>query len=277
MTPRQEAPVEREWVTVIAGTLAYLTAAGATPATLKVRRRYLRFLAEFVDAPPWQASLDDLLRFVAQDEWAPETRKSARAAIRCLYRYGIHAGHITDDVSARLPPVKVPRALPRPAPLDVLATALARADNRAKLMLLFAAFAGLRRAEIAAVHTDDIIGDVLWVKGKGGVMRKVPLCPAIMGHLAFTPPGYVFPGKINGHLSPNRVGNILSGLLEGRWTGHTLRHQLAGRFHAANHDTLALQRLLGHARPETTAIYTDIPMDSLRSALFATVAPGLPA
>lgn len=267
-----EAVRVSEWAHAIEGCLAWLIAGGASVATVKLRRNYLLRLAVAIPAGPWTATFDDLLGFVARPGWSPETRKSVRAAIRSLYRYGMDTGKISVDPSAKLPPVRVPKGLPRPAPLDVLTDALLRADRRGRLMLLLAALAGMRRAEIACTHTDDIIGDVLWLKGKGGRVRKIPLHPLIMDEIGYLPAGFLFPGRIDGHLSPNRVGVILSELLPGKWTAHTLRHQLAGRFHAANHDTLALQRLLGHARAETTERYTDIPVDSLRTALFAAVA-----
>lgn len=136
-------------------------------------------------------------------------------------------------------------------------------------MVMLAAYAGLRRAEIARAHTSWIVADGLVVRGKGGRVRHVPLHPSVGGRLLQLPPGYVFPGKIDGHLSPDRVGHILSKLLGPGWTGHTLRHRFATLGYAEERDLLAVQQLLGHSKPETTARYTQVDEQSLTRAVMA--------
>ena len=51
------------------------------------------------------------------------------------------------------------------------------------------------------------------------------------------------------------------------WTAHTLRHRFATRTYAAARDLVAVQELLGHAKPETTRLYIETPPDSLRAAV----------
>ncbi|HEY5336102.1 MAG TPA: tyrosine-type recombinase/integrase, partial [Mycobacteriales bacterium] len=60
--------------------------------------------------------------------------------------------------SAKLPTIAVPAGKPKPIPDDVLEAALAKADASGRLMIMLAAWAGLRRADIAAVHSDDVVG-----------------------------------------------------------------------------------------------------------------------
>ncbi len=65
--------------------------------------------------------------------------------------------------------VRIPAGRPRPAPDDVFAAALSAATGRNRLMLLLAAHAGLRRAEIAQVRRGDLVGRELRVRaGRGG-------------------------------------------------------------------------------------------------------------
>ena len=86
-----------------------------------------------------------------------------------------------DDPVERLRSVRIPQNAPRPVPEDVLRAALARAsraDVRAsnpRLMILLAAYAGLRAAEIAQVRREDLDDDLLRVDGKGGKIRVVPV------------------------------------------------------------------------------------------------------
>lgn len=264
------------WPTIIDGYLEYLQAAGVAPGTLRLRQHYLNHLAaRFHDRDPRELALEDLCRFVGRPGWQPESRKSARAAVRGLYGWAHKVGRVPADPSVFLPTVPVPAGKPRPAPDGVLARALAAASTRDRRMVLLAALGGLRRAEISRVHTDDILGEELRVVGKGGRIRHVPLHPVVLGELAYVPAGWVFPGKISergrdgGHLSADRVGHILADLLGPGWTAHTLRHRFASRAYAAERDLRAVQELLGHAKPETTARYTAVPDGALRAAVLA--------
>ncbi len=248
----------------------WLRASGTSKDTLRLRSHYLRRLSEFhAGRDLLDLELRDLVDFLARADWAPETRKSARATIRGFYQWALRTGQIDDDPSALLPPVRIPPGRPRPAPDSVFAKALLAAGPRDRLMLMLAAYAGLRRGEIARVHSDDVVGDSLRVHGKGGKIRAVPLHPQLLVALRAQSDGWVFPGRIDGHLSPGHVGKTLQQLLGPGWSGHTLRHRFASRAYAADRDLRAVQELLGHSKPETTARYTAVPDGALRAAVMA--------
>lgn len=136
-------------------------------------------------------------------------------------------------------------------------------------MIELAARAGLRRGEIARVHSDDLVQNgrvwALCVHGKGGRERVVPV-PADLAHQMRETGGWLFPGADQGHLSPHRVGDLVAAALPGGWTCHTLRHRFATRSYQASGDLLAVQRLLGHAKPETTQIYVQLDVSALLAA-----------
>ena len=245
---------------------AWLVAGGGSVETVRLRRHYLRRLAER-HADPWSVTLDDLVAYVATPQWAPETRKAARSTVRGFYRWAALTDRVTKDPSVLLPPVPIPPTKPRPAPDFVLARALIAASPRDALMVCLAAYAGLRRAEIATLHTAHIVADELHLVGKGRRGRIVPLHPQLQTALGIVQPGWVFPGRIDGHLSPGHVGKVLSRLLGPGWTGHKLRHRFASRAYAVERDLYAVQQLLGHSRPETTARYVALPDDALRAAV----------
>jgi integrase len=256
------------WLSVVDAYLLWLVAAGCTAGTVRLRRYYLVRLAQR-HPHPWRVSEADLIEFLATEGWAAETRKSARSSVRSFYGWASTVGRIRDDPSRDLPPVRPPAGMPRPAPRQVIAAALAKAGRRERLMVLLAVLAGLRRGEIAGLHTDDITDDgggpALRVRGKGGRVRLVPLHRMLAAEMARVPAGFVFPGAIDGHLSPLWVGKLLSRLLGPGWSAHTLRHRFATDA-AAGGDLLAVQRLLGHSKPETTIRYTQIGDTALRSA-----------
>ena len=229
---------------------------------------HLKGALTWLGMPPWSATTTDLEAYLAAHEWAPETRKSVRSSLRAFYSWAEEAGHVEVDPSRRLPNVPVPQGKPKPAPDDVVTRALASASERTRLMVMLAAYAGLRRAEIASLHADDVVGDVLRVTGKGGRTRVVPMHPDLAGALVGVR-GYVFPGNDHGHLSPDRVGRILSDLLGRGWTAHTLRHRFATRAYAGERDLLTVQQLLGHSSVATTQRYTQPPDDALRRAVMS--------
>jgi integrase/recombinase XerC len=279
------------WTKELACFEAYLRGAGRSKDTVRLRTYWIRRLATDLATPdPWSVTMDDLMGWLGGTDWKPETRKSARASVQAFYGWSIDTGRLAErrNPARRLPPVGVPQATARPAPSTVLTAALWYATDRERLFLLLAALAGLRRAEIAAVHPDDIDRErgVLHVHGKGGRERNVPLHPLLLTELEaelerraegrygsgyryqrfVTPDGYLFPG-VNGHVGAEVPGKAISRLLGPRWTAHTLRHRFASQAYAVERDLRAVQELLGHSKPETTARYVATPDGALRAAV----------
>ena len=250
------------WEHAITDYSTALSAARRSPGTIRLQRHYLRrFAATTPD--PWAVTTRDLREFLAYPYWAAETQKSARGAVAGFYRWAYGEGLVNLDPGLALAPIHVPIGAPRPAPDIVLARALAAAPPRERLMLLLAAYAGLRCGEIARVSREDYTGGVLYVHGKGGKTRVVPVEHVEIVAALTRGRGPLFPGQVDGHLTPGTVTHLLSGLLPDGWTGHTLRHRFATRAYAATPDLLALGRVLGHSRPETTQRYVQLPHDAL--------------
>lgn len=246
--------------------IQHLRAAGRAPSTVRLRQQHLERYFSWLGADPLTADLDALIGYMAANDWAPESRKSVRASLRAFYSWAEETGRIEADPSRRLPKVAVPQGIPHPTPTDVVDEALAKATARELLMVHLAAYAGLRRAEIAGLHSRDVVGESLVIRGKGGKVRSVPLHPVLAAELACAR-GYVFPGNDRGHLSPDRVGRIMAKLLGAGWTAHSLRHRFATRAYATDRDLLTVQRLLGHSSVATTQRYTQVPDDALRRAV----------
>lgn len=256
------------WYTALDAHVAHLRAAGRASTTIRLRSQHLARLFSWLNCDPYAATADRLVDYMAAHTWAPETRKSIRASVRGFYMWAVEAGHIDTDPSSRLPSVTVTTPIPHPTPDEVWSEAKCTADDRTLLMLNLAALAGLRRAEIAALHTDDLVAGNLRIVGKGGKERRVPAHPILEDALRALPRGYVFPGNDNGHLSPDRVGRIMAAALPGDdWTAHSLRHRFATRAYAGQRDLLTVQQLLGHSSVATTQRYTQVPDDALRRAV----------
>ena len=112
-------------------------------------------------------------------EWKPETRKGAKNACVSYFRWLKASGRSEADPSEFLPTVKRPEPHPRPCPDVVILTALRKATDSERLMLRLGAECGLRRFEIAKVHSRDVMRDLVgWslvVVGKGDKQRIVPV------------------------------------------------------------------------------------------------------
>ncbi|HEY0701064.1 MAG TPA: tyrosine-type recombinase/integrase [Micromonospora sp.] len=206
-----------------------------------------------------------------QDQaWAIETRRAHRTTQRRFYGWAVTQGLIECSPALALPPVRPATPRPRPTPDQAYRAALAAAGPRERLMIRLAAEAGLRRAEVAAVHperdlVEDLDGWSLWVHGKGGRDRLVPLPASLAAALLRLPAGWAFPGDDGGHLSPRWVGRLVTDLLPGEWTMHSLRHRAGTRWwRTSGGDMFAVQELLGHASPVTTRVYVRVDADRLR-------------
>ncbi|MDQ4502207.1 tyrosine-type recombinase/integrase [Sinomonas sp. ASV322] len=267
-------PMPGGWSTAVSSWLSWLRASGRPESTIKLRTTQLRRLAEaHPDRAPYSLSVDDLAEWLGAHAWAAETLRSHRAAVRGFYTWAHATGRAHVNPAAFLPTVKAAEGKPRPAPDPVIRSSRLRADPRDERMIRLASEAGLRSCEICKVHTDDVEPDMLgWslrVKGKGGRVRLVPLSDGLASMLRNAPPGYVFPGRIEGHLSAAYVSKRLSRALDGDYTGHQLRHRFGSVAYSAERDLRAVQELLGHTRPETTARYVLVPDGAKRTAVMA--------
>lgn len=267
-------PVVLQWKVELASWAGWMTAADCAPGTIVQRTYHVRRLATaYPELGPWDLQLEDIIGWMATLECGTNARRSIRTSITGFYRWGHQTGRVRVNPAAEVPPVRRKKGSPRPAPEHAIQAALGRADDRVRLMVLLGALAGLRRAEIAAVHTDDVVhypsGWVLRVEGKGGHTRRIPLTDELGEILGALPPGQVFPGQQDGHLSPGRVGVLMRQALDTGWTPHSLRHRFASQAYAGDRDILAVQRLMGHADVSTTQIYTDVPDGALRAAVLS--------
>ena len=252
--------------------LDWYRAGTVSPGTLKVRRTHLRRLGEHVDL--LTATEDDLVALLASKaDLSANYRHALAASFKSFYQWAHRRGFRPDDPTVGLRPVPVPPGLPKPVPEHVLAKALELADAETRLMLLLGAYAGLRRAEIAAVHSEHITGSGLIVKGKGGKERRIPIHPRLAAELnlinGWAFPSTVYPGL---HVSPSYISARLDRVLPAPYTPHSLRHRFATMAYRTSCDLRAVQALLGHTKPETTARYTLTGDDDLRRAVLGIAA-----
>lgn len=283
-------PWPERWAQPVEGYIASLRSASRSEETIGQYLVRLHLLASLA-ADPWTITGQQLEQWLSNPDWSPQTKRSSRTAVASFYRWAVRAGLLTTSPAEELDVVRVPRGLPRPASDAAVRQALASADDRTRLALMLGAYAGLRRAEIARLRCSDLTETHVRVEGKGGHQRIVPVDPE--GPLAeawraelgrrrrgthgtgwsgehVRADGWVFPSTHGaGPLTAAHLGKIVRDALPDGYTSHQLRHRFATSAYAAERDLMAVQQLLGHARPETTAIYARVPDGALLTAVRA--------
>lgn len=271
MRNKISAPVP--WRKSIEGWTDTLRAAGLSAQTIKSRRyKMVHLAALLMPSGPEDVTTEQIVQVFARQQWKPETRKAYRNTISSFFRWLRKSGHRADDPSQDVPRVKKPHAHPRPCPDRYIKAALEKATESEKLMIRLGAECGLRRGEIARVHSDDVVPDnvgrSLMVRGKGDKQRIVPM-PDDLADMVMAAHGYLFHGRFGGHVEESYVGDHISRLLPNGYGAHTLRHRFATAAYAATHDLFVVAELLGHESVETTEHYVAMPDGRLREATAA--------
>lgn len=264
--------ISPQWRRAIDEYLVAQRAAGHRKTMINTLRQRLEQMARRIGAEPWDLAAEELVSWAGSQEWEQETRRGRYNAYRSFWGWAVKTGRCTVDVSLELAKVRMAQPNPQPIPTRLYQKALMKADPDEQLWLALAHDHGLRRCEVATVHSDDVfedlVGHSLLVHGKGGKRRQVPLTPSMARKLRDRPQGWAFPGDDEGHLSARWIGRRVAQLLDGQWTMHKLRHAAGTAFYL--HGDLAIaQKLLGHASPATTLIYVKLPDERLRATVLA--------
>jgi integrase len=260
-----------QWDTALDGWITWLIASGTSTATRKTRRAHVRRIARELDSQhPRDITDAQLLAILGRPEYSMEHRRGLRASLASFYRWSLEQGVVDEDPTLTLPHIKAALGAPKPATDDIWRALLEQASPRTALMARLACEAGLRRAEVACVHSDDlnagIGGAELIVHGKGSKQRVVPITVSLATAIAKAQPfgGFLFPGKIDGHASPDWVGRLVSRVMPPGWSIHKLRHRAASRGYAGTGNLRAVQEFLGHTSVATTQRYVAVSSAEIR-------------
>ena len=212
-------------------------------------------------------------------------RSSARrlSCLKQFHKFLLREAVRPDDPTRLLDAPRLPKTLPKylsEAEVDTLlaaAAALPPPRNLAAtagLEMLYAT--GLRISELLTLPRSALQGgrDILFVRGKGGRERMVPLSDAARTAIEALPPAgrWLFPGR-NPARPLTRQGfdlllrdaSLAAGLDPSRISPHVLRHSFASHMLARGADLRSLQLLLGHADIATTEIYTHVLAERLQT------------
>ena len=240
--------------------------------------RNVRNFTAFLGRSPDTATSDDLRRFqlhLAQQQVSPWSINAAIAALRFFFTVTLER----PDLVRPLRIVNEPRRAPVVLSQDEVARLLEAAPGlKYKAALSVAYGAGLRVSEVANLKVSDIDSQRMTLRveqGKGQRDRYVMLSPQLLELLrhwwrASRPQVWLFPGQnpVNPMTARqlNRAvtaAKTLAGISK-RVSPHTLRHSFATHLLEQGVDIRVIQVLLGHAKLETTALYTRVAVNTVR-------------
>jgi integrase/recombinase XerC len=239
---------------------------GLLATTIRTRGLIIQSLSRHLnDLSLLSATREDIEGFLAQTPICAATRCCYLSHISSFFRWAIVEELAETDPTIRMERPKQRRRLPRPASSDQLAEALKVAAPRDRCWVLLAAYQGLRCQEIAGLDWADIEEEkrlLRVVRGKGARERLLPLHPDVALALRCLPRphlGIVFRRPLGGPYTPTQMSAAFNRVLRDLGVdaaAHQLRHWFATNLYANTQDIRVTQEMLGHASPETTAIYT---------------------
>ena len=240
--------------------------------------RYVKSFAAFLGRSPDTASAEDLRLFqqhMTKTHVSPWVINATVVALRFFFKVTLER----DDLVRRLTLVSEPRRVPivlSPEEVARLLTAAPGVKYRAALGVAYGA--GLRVSEVVALKVTDIDRERMLLRveqGKGQKDRFVMLSPQLLELLrdwrqVAQPRGWLFPGldPVN-PMSARQLCRAVSAAARAagiakRVSPHTLRHSFATHLLEQNVDIRVIQVLLGHAKLETTALYTRVAVNTIR-------------
>ena len=200
------------------------------------------------------------------------------SALRFFFNVTLDRPELAKQLSSVRQPRKVPVVLSQE---EVARFLEATPSIKYKAALSAAYGAGLRVSEVVALKVSDIDSERMMLRieqGKGRKDRHAMLSPVLLELLRdwyriARPQGWLFPGQnpVNSMTTRQlrRACRAAARMAEiaKRVTPHTLRHSFATHLLEQNIDIRVIQVLLGHAKLETTALYTRVATNTIRTII----------
>src|ERR1700694_3861003 len=243
------------------------------PKTQQGYIRTIRDLPAFLGRSPDTARFEDVRRFqlhLAANGAHVPILNHAVAALRFFFRVTLRRSDIIEHTTFIHGPGKLPVVL---SPEEVARLLDAAPGLQYK--------AGLRAAEVISLKIGDIDSKRMVIRveqGKGRKDRYVMLSPHLLELLrawwrTARPQGWLFPGRDPAQPMTTRQLNRACHAaahraeIDKRVSLHTLRHSFATHLLEQNIDIRVIQVLLGHARLDTTALYTRVAPKTIREVV----------
>ncbi len=227
---------------------------------------YLEYLNEIYGAVNWlvicNVTKSDIYNYIAyMDKLQKNSKKVRLYAIKNFYKY-LKIDYLFEDIKLYGSSKKVPR---------ILSLSQCRLlldyykDKRNKLIIYLFLTTGIRLSELANIRVEDIEGNKIKIRCKGGVERYVTITNKCISMIdSYKTSGKLFDiGKEDIRYIVKKAMRDLG--ING--SAHTLRHSFATIMYQETHDIRLVQELLGHKSIVSTQIYTHVSNNAVRHAV----------
>lgn len=242
-----------------------------SPNTKRAYANDLRRWAEYLGGREPTEELAVAWRDSIEAELAPNTALRIFNTVRSYYKWAEGENPFRRVKAPRKTAGWVPVV---PSEDDLLAIFNVCTDDRDRAILALLN-SGLRAQEVCDLRVDSLEyveqykAWIARVIGKGEKLRLVPLADEVADALM----QYDWPkkGQLFPKLNPRKVYYIVAEkwgrIAQVKIHPHALRHSFATRLVRSDVDVFSLQRLLGHARADTTSVYVNLDLGDLVSAV----------
>ncbi len=242
--------------------------------TIKSYLYYIMEILRFASKSPREINQNDVkdyIEYLYDRHLSSSTLNTAYSALKFYFEkvlkrtFFIHIPRAKQDK-------KLPLVLSKKEVIDIIDTAT---NIRHKLMVQILYASGLRVSEIInlKINNIDFIRKIILVQGAKGKKDRITVVPEVVLKnikkylLKFKPQNYLFESQINsGKLTTRTIQKITEKLAKNTGinktiTPHVFRHSFATHLLEQGVGIRYIQSLLGHARLETTQIYTKVAIN----------------
>jgi integrase len=198
---------------------------------------------------------------------APGTANRRLCVLKAVAKYAYQKGYIAENLSPKIQLLPEKKYQRREVDMGAIQALMDAATTpRARALIAFSAYTGMRLGEVLKLTPKDAVGGFLRLRDtKSGEDREVPIPPELEPHLKQLPFKGGWRNVYRGWLSARKRAGLTL-----RY--HDLRHMAVTAMVNAGKSPLVIADLVGHKSLQTTRKYSHPSREAKRDALGAITA-----
>lgn len=194
---------------------------------------------------------------------SPSTINRRLCVLKAVAKYAFHQGYAQENHSAKIQLLPEKQYQRREVDMGAIQALMDAATTpRARALIAFSAYTGMRFGEILKLTPQDIVGGVIRIRDAKTGDRDIPVPDALKPHLGQIPFSGGWRNIYRGWLSARKRAKL-------SLRYHDLRHMAATAMAEAQHHPIIIADVLGHKSLQTTRKYTHPSLEAKRQALGA--------
>lgn len=238
---------------------------GLSARTIEERITAVTKYAEASGEPPLEFTRHGMEAWIGRPGLQQSSKWTYSQHLRAWHAWLMKEELRLDDPMVKMDRPRKPASTPRPVENYQLEELVSRVQGEARMMILLAAYAGLRVHEIAKVEGRDFdrTTGTLLVAGKGDKEALLDLHPDVIEEAVKYPrSGWWFPSpRGDGPVERHYVSDTIRKAMQAAGitaTAHQLRHWTATALVEEGVDLRTVQEMMRHSSLTSTQIYTRV-------------------